>query len=444
LVCPQDFTINADPWFCVTSTILPLPIAFDGCSELGVTSIQVSGGSLLNMGPDGYILANLQPGETYTVTVKVKDECKNTAECVYTVTVVDEIPPVPICDEHTIVSLIEDGSVAHGLTKVPVSTFDDGSYDNCGPFTIEARRMSSCIDFDWTTNGAGYDDDPNGVVNAADRGLTFGPYVPFACCDAQIGSDSHAPPIMVQLRLTDQYGNVNFCMVEVEVQDKLSPFVECLPEIEVSCEFWFEATETNGFVPLNEDPLTSVFGTMLDAYSYDPDDRALIVIDDPGRPTSPSDPNYLPQPHQWGVDGWTDDNCQVELTVRVRIYDDCTGDLPGAAPDHATRLIERTFRSRDGNNNSTTCIQRIWVVDFTPFYIADATCNNTDPNDGVIWPCDRTYTTCPGEIPVDEPVLFDDNCNLIGVDYDDEIFTFVDGACMKILRTWTVIDWCQY
>ena len=182
-----------------------------------------------------------------------------------------------------------------------------------------------------------------------------------------------------------------------------------------------------------------IFGRVLDAYEYDESDRQAIIIDDPGN-------DQLAQPHQWGIDGWADDNCNVDITVRVRLFDDCSGDdLPGVAPGpNAVRLVERTFRARDGQNNSTTCVQRIWVVDFDPFYISDQTCVNSDPNDGVIWPCDETITICPDELTVNYPTIFDDNCSLIGVTYDDTRFDFVDGACYKILREWTVIDWCHY
>ena len=32
----------------------------------------------------------------------------------------------------------------------------------------------------------------------------------------------------------------------------------------------------------------------------------------------------------------------------------------------------------------------------------------------------------------------------IGFTYEDQIFPFVEGACFKILRTWSIIDWCQF
>jgi len=191
---------------------------------------------------------------------------------------------------------------------------------------------------------------------------------------------------------------------------------------------------------LEEDVLTPVFGRVLDAFDYDQSDRESIIIDDPGN-------DELPQPYNWGLEGWTDDNCDVDVTVRVRIWDDCSGDdLPSGAPSpYTVRLVERTFLSKDAQGNSQTAVQRIWVVDYEPFYISDETCVNLDSRDGVIWPCDKLYDNCPDNgVGVDYPTIFDDNCSLIGVTFEDERFDFVEGACYKILRHWTIIDWCQY
>jgi hypothetical protein len=308
--------------------------------------------------------------------------------------------------------------------------------------------MDSCIDFDWTTEGACIDDTPGGIppVNSRDRGTVHRPCVPFACCDVGAG------PIMVELEVEDLAGNRNYCMVEVTVQDKISPFVECPPnDIIVSCDFWFnveegtfvDGPEGNANGNLDEDPLSAVFGNMYDAFVYNDDEsvRQAVIINDPGN-------NTISQPHYWGIDGWADDNCEVNLSVRVRVIDDCSGgDLPASAPDGAVKYIERRFSATDGNVGVApgTCTQRIWVVDFEPFYISDIDCKNKDPKDGVIWPCDVLLTTCPEDLgDTGEPTIFDDACSLIGVTYKDTRFDFVDGACFKILREWAVIDWCQY
>jgi hypothetical protein len=448
LTCPPDFTVGTDFWYCYANVSVPKPIAYDECSDIVSYSLSSSAGVIVQFG-NNFVINGLELG-THTVTWTVTDLCGNSSTCSFYLTVEDNVVPVANCDHHTIVSLTNDGP--SGITLVPAEVFDDGSYDNCGPVTFRARRMDSCIDIDWTTNGACVDDTPNGFVNSSDLGTSFKPCVPFACCDVpRTGSRSlQDTVIMIELEVTDLAGNKNYCMVEVEVQDKLAPFVECPPDIYVSCDYWFHVEEGvyrdaagnyNG--NLDEDPLSSIFGNMYDALANNDDEsvRQPIIIYDPGN-------SQYPQPYNWGLDGWSDDNCLSDLEVRVRVYDDCSGEsLPGNAPPGAVRLVERRFTVRDNNQgfNPAVCTQRIWVVDFEPFYISDNTCNNQDPNDGVRWPCDIVITDCPDDVPnTGEPQIFADACSLIGVTYEDTRFEFADGACYKILRDWKVIDWCQY
>ncbi len=440
ITCPADMQIGTDFWYCYASFSVPKPEAYDVCSEIESYVLHASAGTVVSFG-NNYVINGLPIG-THIITWIVTDECGNSSTCSFKVTVADDVVPVANCDHHTIVSLTNDGP--KGLTLVPAEVFDDGSYDNCGPVTFRARRMDSCIDFDWTTEGACIDDIPGGVppVNSRDRGTVHRPCVPFSCCDVGAG------PVMVELEVTDASGNKNYCMVEAQVQDKISPYVECPPDIVVSCDFWFNVqeglytdAEGNNNGNLDEDPLSRVFGNMYDAFRYDEGIRGDIVIDDPGNS------DYF-QPHFWGIDGWADDNCAVHLQVRVRVIDDCSGgDLPANAPQGAVKLIERRFSAIDDQGNVGTCShpQQIWVVDFDPFYITDNSCNNANPNDGVIWPCDVVLTTCPDDISgTGQPIVFDDACSLIGVTYEDTRFDFVEGACFKILRDWAVIDWCQY
>ena len=56
------------------------------------------------------------------------------------------------------------------------------------------------------------------------------------------------------------------------------------------------------------------------------------------------------------------------------------------------------------------------------------TCFNDDPNDGVIWPCDKEYTNCPQDgVPVDYPTIFDDNCSLNTV-FSLRFFNYICGG----------------
>ncbi len=441
ITCPDDLEVGTDFWYCYANVSVPKPEVEDVCGSAYTLSLSSSAGVVVNFG-NNYVINGLPVG-VHTVTWTATDECGNSSSCSFNIEVVDDVVPVANCDSHTTVSLTNDGP--YGVTLVPAHVFDDGSYDNCGPVTFRVRRMDSCIDFDWTTEGACIDDTPGGIppVNSRDRGTVHRPCVPFACCDVGAG------PIMVELEVEDLAGNRNYCMVEVTVQDKISPFIECPPnDIIVSCDFWFHVEEGtfvdadgNNNGNLDEDPLSPVFGNMYDAFKYNDDEsvRQDVII---------NDPDGLGSNYYWGIEGWADDNCEVNLSVRVRVVDDCSGDdLPGSAPDGAVKYIERRFSASDGNVGVApgTCTQRIWVVDFEPFYITDINCNNQNPQDGVIWPCDVLLTTCPEDLgDTGEPVVFDDACSLIGVTYDDTRFDFVDGACFKILRKWSVIDWCQY
>ncbi len=437
LTCSADITVGTDVWYCYANVLVPKPVAIDACSKIASYKLFSGEGTIVTIGQN-FVINQLAQG-THKVKWVVADECGNESTCTMNITVVDDVPPVASCQQHTIISLTSERP--NGITLIPASAFNDGSFDNCGPVTFRARRMDSCIDFDWTTGGACVDEIPGGfpAVNGKDRGTDRGPCIPFGCCDVGVRN------IMVELEVTDDAGNVNYCMVLVDVQDKLAPNIECPPDVTISCDYLlniqegtFVDADGNNDGSLDEDPLSAIFGNVYDAFRHVPSDRKNIIIDDPGN-------TDFHQPHNWGIDGWATDNCESDLSVKVSVIDDCTGaSFPGQPPSGARKLIERRFRAYDGVT-SGTCLQRIWVVDFNPFHINDVTCNNDDPNDGVIWPCDVLLNTCPSDLSgTGEPTLFDDNCSIVGVSHEDTRYNFADSACYKVLREWKVIDWCQY
>lgn len=435
LICPADLTVNTSVWFCYASPIIPKPLAADACSDIKTYQLYSPEGEVQILG--NLFRVNELPVGTHTLVWTVTDECHNSSTCSFNVTVVDNVPPVMACKEHLVVSLTNDRP--DGITFIPVSAFDDGNLDNCSTVQLRARRMTSCIDFDWTTNGACADDTPNGIINGYDEGTWHADCVPFSCCD--IGGE----PIMVEVEATDAAGNVNYCMVEVNVQDKLPPVVITPPNITISCTYPFNITtglylDDNHNGLLEEDPLSEFFGNILDANLWKQSDRQEIIINDPAN-------TLLAQPYNWGIDGWATDNCELDLQVTVTYTEDCSGaGLPGSRPENAVGLITRRFVAKDKSGNTGgSMMQRIWIVDFTPFYISDTTCNDDDPLDGVIWPCDVMFTDCQNEISgTGEPILLEDNCSLVGVTYKDTRYDLADGSCFKILREWKVIDWCQY
>ncbi|HZV68023.1 MAG TPA: hypothetical protein VFG10_00685, partial [Saprospiraceae bacterium] len=144
ITCPSNLTVGTDFWYCYANVSVPKPQAFDVCSDVVNFSLSVNGGTVVHFG-NNFVINGLVIG-TYPVIWTVTDECGNSSTCSFTITVHDDVVPVANCDQHTIVALTNDGP--SGVTLVPASVFDDGSYDNCGPVTFRVRRMDSCIDFD--------------------------------------------------------------------------------------------------------------------------------------------------------------------------------------------------------------------------------------------------------------------------------------------------------
>lgn len=125
------------------------------------------------------------------------------------------------------------------------------------------------------------------------------------------------------------------------------------------------------------------------------------------------------------------DNCEV---IGVKKQDDVRINNCGVG------TVTRTWTVEDKQGYKNSCVQVITLVDSHPFLPSEIT-----------WPKNYETKKCysvldPGSLPAgfDRPTYSDDNCSLVAAHYKDQTFKFVDGACEKVLRTWTVIDWCTY
>jgi hypothetical protein len=380
ITCPNDMTVTTTPGECDAQVYLPPASATDDCSNIIRYDVTYPGGFLL--GQNGGLVT--LPVGHHRVIYTVYDECLNTDTCSTWVKVIDDTPPIAICDQHTVVSLTNNGKA-----RVPAHVFDDGSWDECGIDRFEVRRM---------TPACGYDD-------------LFRSYVEFSCCD--IGN-----PVMVVFRVYDLAGNYNDCMVEAIIQDKLPPIIVCPPNITISCTYPYDLTNLD------------VFGKVvaLDSFNQlnDPllDPRDSINIDDPGRlPYNGS--TY------WGKDGYALGSCNVNITQSATPYLDMCGN----------GFIYRVFTATNASGQSVSCAQTISVKDYTPFN-----------ENNIIWPADTDIEgTCNNDVDpsiTGMPTYFGDDCEMIAVsEPDDWVFNFNDPnnpACLKILRTWKVLNWCEY
>ena len=198
LVAPDNFTVTTDGWKCSSTVDLPALEITDNCSNEFTVNVFYPGGSLLNSNGGKVVL----PVGKNTINYKVYDKCGNLSEVDLVVTVVDVTPPVAICQTNTIVSLSSGGEA-----DVSASSFNSGSYDDCGLKEFEVRRM--------------FGDD-------------FEKKVHFSC------DDLDSTDIMVVLKAIDIHDNVNTCMVTVNIQHKYPPTITCPDNIHVECDYPYE------------------------------------------------------------------------------------------------------------------------------------------------------------------------------------------------------------
>jgi len=102
-----------------------------------------------------------------------------------------------------------------------------------------------------------------------------------------------------------------------------------------------------------------------------------------------------------------------------------------------TGTIVRTWVAYDYGNNAYYCTQTIYVTG--------------DGGNAISWPQDYTIHDCspwtdPEDLPppYDKPVVNEGSCAQIVMGYEDQVFEINPPACIKILRKWTVLDWCIY
>ncbi|MBP9209160.1 MAG: HYR domain-containing protein [Saprospiraceae bacterium] len=486
ILYPDTVTASMDPWRCLGIWEVPKPWLLDNCSNELHYSVVCITGVVTGNEIDGFIVSNMERGVNEVIIV-AEDCCGNVTKKRVAVNVADNTPPNAVCDQRTIVSLTGNQSPNENFGKVFAQYFDQGSFDNCSPHVFfKVIRMeqlrgtnngSNAAQADDGTNCAGVNGDDNAVIEG--NQIYFDDHVKFCCSD--VGNT-----IMVVLRVFDVepgdgpispnrmnpggnlFNRFSDCMVEVEVQDKSVPTVVAPPNIVVSCWFWFDVDKLT-------DPNDPTFGRVVNDLTA----RKKVVTRDlvchnyclrnditgypgfvPGAPPSnpPAwnracafyqelfDTSHADRKYEltWGFDGTVLGACGTNFSISVNDNREC-----------GQGQLTRTVVARGPNNISVTQTQTIWVVDCDPFYIDRE--DDCDGDDDISWPgnCTGQATTisgCGADLSPDNPLLgrpvvennADDLCALISIEYVDETFTIEPDACFKVLRHWTVIDWCQY
>lgn len=150
-----------------------------------------------------------------------------------------------------------------------------------------------------------------------------------------------------------------------------------------------------------------------------------------------------------------DDYADLTITGEATLTDNCgVGIISSADSLNLNSCNEGTVKRHwdvvDQAGKSDNCIQTITIKEQDPFYINNNDPN--DPNDDIIWPKNYISTTCgagllPDELPAEfayPQILTGNNCEMAAFSYADTWLAQPNNACIEILRSWTVVDWCQF
>ena len=311
-----------------------------------------------------------------------------------------------------------------------------GTNNNCGGIVIfpNASATDNCSEYNISLNWQ--------------FGIGLGPF-----------NDIPQGVYVAEYIATDDCGNADTCQIQVTVEDDDAPIAIC---------------EGNLNINLTNDGIATIPTTAFDAGSFDNCQLDFIEVSRDGINFGNS-----------VTLGCNDLNNNVEITVRahdvagnvnecltmVSVNDNippiiicplsktvgCTDDLNDlnitgeAIAEENCNLdtiyfddvfnlntcnegtITRTWTAVDLAGNESSCNQTLIVEDNSPLQISY-------PNDIDLYGCNSsTSSTVTGE-----PILVNDDCESVGVSSNDVVFANESGLCVKILRTWTVVDWCVY
>ncbi len=458
---------------CGAEYFPPMPTITDNCSTEFEVDVAYPGGFIDDY--NGTVPAVLMMGQN-EITVTVYDQCYNSSECTFIVDVIDNTPPVTICDEFTTVSLTNNGeAIAYA------ETFDDGSHDDCILKKHLVRRMDTPCDCDvpvypdmeylgeyeghhyyvskenvnWymaqdlSTAMGGYlvqlgsMAESDWVYNAAQTIDMDQYYIDLSDqdCDGVFTYSDGTIPNYTNWATNQPNGNGQFVLFrnntsfwnDVRGEQRLERYVM---ELEDPCTYSHKVK----FCCADVGQDVMVVYRAVDVYGNWNECMVTVEVQDKLGP-SISCPDDVTVACDYAYD--LNDLSALGIATAVDNCEDIT--IVETASPNLNQCnigtIEREFTATDAGGVSVSCIQVITFQNGDEF-----------DSDDIVWPdAEIDYDTClePTSITTDDtgvPTYLDDQCDLLGANYTDEVFYFnntTGNACFKILRKWRVIDWCQ-
>lgn len=391
ITCPADKIVNLNGNCALLVTAAAATVS-DNC---GGTPTQVQSPAV------GTLLASGE-GVTHTLTITATDASGNTNSCTLLLIGDDKTKPNIICPPNRIITLSANCTWTVPFLPATVS-------DNCG-MVIQSQ-------------------------------------IPAA---GTVISSSHNATHTVVITANDNRGNTKSCNVSVTVKDKTKPGITCPSGQTISLNgtcslvvppLMATTTDNCGPVTVSQNPSVGsslasgdgmnhvVYMTASDGAGNARSCQVVLTGDDTTPPTitcpghtSINCDDYDTNLGAYGS-AFATDNCTNPPAIGVNFNDSGFDELC------LNGIIIRTFTATDAAVNSSTCTQTLIVLNNNSYSVefpADVSLNSCDP-----------LTTMA-------PVISGDDCALVAVNYNDQVYTVVPDACFKIIRTWTVINWCAY
>ena len=490
---PADKIYYTDTHECGSDVIIDPPTITNECAGWTYT-IKYKTGNFDDGLPENFITDNLifDPSTNrYTINnlsfeydslwvqYIVTDVCGNrTDDCFGEFELLDDEQPIPACDLNTSIALNNDGIAYAGP-----GTFDDSSWDNCGVYTKVIQRMQTdrcdCYErkLDFMIKLGEYEghyyylsrdkfngrqahafadaldgylavidsDEENTWLRERANEFTLDPYYidlrgeEFFTLDWTIEGntfnynglwDTNEPFPDVHYRKGDVFTVVNEDGTwEAERQTGLYTYF--IIEFDTRCGW----TQKENFCCADLGEETMVAMKVIDWEGNNnfcmvnvevQDFTAPKIICPDRRFISCTTPFDLEDLSEYG-EATAEDDCEVTITEDATHAEDVCG----------RGQIIRTFTATDGYNNST-CVQIIEIQNLAVFEY-----------DSIYWPADtivRDICTLEDWDPGTHVPYWNEDaypCSQIVYTYDDLLFKIVEGACEKLIRTWTVVDWCN-
>jgi len=458
----DDVTISIDPWSCSAIYQLPELLVSDHCSDDISFDWQATEGRV-----DRDRIVDLWASNSpVSIFVSAIDDCGNTTKDTFNLIIEDAVAPVAVCVDELTVSL-SDFSGA----RLYADDFDGGSHDGpCGDVwfkVIRTDNLNGSADGFWNDNGPrrtpNYRTPPEPVFfppyscNNADgddyvsdiyfdfalnllgfslslNQVFFDDEVNFCCADVaqdeievlvrvfdrdpgpgpvdprRMSKDLNGPIIVngglsTNFQPNDLYGHFTDCWVTVKVENKLVADIIC-QDAEIDC-----------FEDVDDTPLPTAIGQICESVTIE-------LLSETDNRTSCANGEII---REWFIDkdgdgtiSTGDPYCEQIISVQSETgaFDPYTIKWPKHFDGTTYEGINVECEDED-NDGFTEVVTRSQIIQM-----------------GSAFECvpDETSTM---------PEWCDPTCGLVG--YSVEVDTVQDEtACLKLVKHWTVIDWCTW